>query len=161
MKQRFAVKVIFLSYVPIPQIDLNLEVHHVSLNERGSEQVVGNAGSSSSDEKVSLDSDATIIKDITDSEYSSDILRQNGYQIKNVDKKPLKSQKSKAEMKQVEKVVMKPTQVSKPVIKAKSTTTLKPIVYVKSSTTHQGESSGNFHKQNVVSKKVEKVDFFL
>ncbi|KAD4385701.1 hypothetical protein E3N88_25870 [Mikania micrantha] len=123
------------SYVPRPPFDPNLE--------------------------VSLDSDAPIIEDITESEYSSDILRQNGYQVKNVDKKSLKSQKSKAEMKQVEKVVIKPTKVSKPVIKAKPTTTLKPIVYVKSSTTHQGESSENFRKQNVVSKKVEKVDFFF
>ncbi|KAD4180219.1 hypothetical protein E3N88_28810 [Mikania micrantha] len=65
------------SYVPRPQIDPNLEVHPVSLNERESEQVVENARGSSSDEKVSLDIDAPIIEDITESEYSSDILRQN------------------------------------------------------------------------------------
>ncbi|KAL8240310.1 hypothetical protein R6Q59_013665 [Mikania micrantha] len=127
----------------IPQINPDLEVHHVSLNERVSEQVVEDAGGSSSDDKLFLDSDAPIIEDITESEFSSDILKQNGYQVKNVDKKSLKSQKSKAEMNPVEKVVIKPNSISKPVMKTKTTTTLKPIVYVKSSTTHQGESSSD------------------
>ena len=54
------------SYVSRPQIDPDLEVHPVSLNEHESEQGVANAGGSSSDEKVSLDSDAPIIEDITE-----------------------------------------------------------------------------------------------
>ncbi|KAD2805483.1 hypothetical protein E3N88_38860 [Mikania micrantha] len=148
------------SYVPRPQIDPNLEVHPVSLDDHRSEQVVELAGGLS-DEKVSFDSDAPIIEDITESEYSPDIFRQNGYQFKTGDKKSLKSQKSKVEMKSVEKVVNKPNLVSKPVMKTKPTTTLKPIVYVKSSTTHKGESSGIFQKHNVISKKVDKVDFLF
>ncbi|KAL8240366.1 hypothetical protein R6Q59_013721 [Mikania micrantha] len=117
--------------MPRPQIDLNLEVHHVSLDEHRSEHVIEIAGGSSSEEKVSLNSDAPIIEDITESEYSPDILRLNGYQVKTVDKKSLKSQKSKTEMKPVEKVVIKPNLVSKPVMKDKTTTTLKPIVLIK------------------------------
>ncbi|KAL8214116.1 hypothetical protein R6Q57_003565 [Mikania cordata] len=131
-----------------------LEVHSVSLNDHESEYSVENAGGSLSHEKMSLDSDAPIIENINELEYSSDILRHNGYQIKTGDKKSLKSQKSKAEMKPVEKVVIKPNLVSKSLIKPTTTATHKPIVYVKSSTTHQGESSGIFQKQKGISKKL-------
>ncbi|KAL8202062.1 hypothetical protein R6Q57_011209, partial [Mikania cordata] len=116
------------SYVSRPQINPDLEVHPVSLNECVSEQVTEAAAVSSSDDKVCFDNDAPIIEDITESAYSSDILRQNGYLVNTDNKLILKSQNSKVEMKPAKKVVVKSKVVNKPVLKAKSNSILKPVV---------------------------------
>ncbi|KAL8237728.1 hypothetical protein R6Q59_018809 [Mikania micrantha] len=145
------------SYVSRPQLNPDLEVHPVSLKKIVSDQVTEDVGSSSSLDKVFVDCDAPIIEDITESEYLADILRHTGYHIKTVEKKSLKFQKSKSEMKPSEKAVVKSTVVSKPVLKVKTATTIKPSVFVKSSTTYKGETSGVSKKQNGFSEKVNKV----
>ncbi|KAL8224161.1 hypothetical protein R6Q57_019636 [Mikania cordata] len=128
------------SYVSRPQLNSDLEVHPVSLIEQVSEQITETAAVSSSDDKMYFDSDAPIIEDITESKYSSNILRQNGYPVKTGNKQSLKSQKSKVEMKPADKVEVKSKVVSKPVLKAKSTTTLKPVVDIYLLTVQTSES---------------------
>ncbi|KAD4586622.1 hypothetical protein E3N88_24223 [Mikania micrantha] len=137
--------------------DTVLEVHPVSLKEDVSEQVTEDAESVLSEDKESVEFDAPIIEDITDSEYPVDILRMTGHQrVNTVEKKSPVFQKSKSQVKSAEKAGVKQNVVSKPGLKVKTSYTLKPTVFVKSSTTQKGESSNTFQKQKEFSKKIDK-----
>ncbi|KAD6454380.1 hypothetical protein E3N88_09086 [Mikania micrantha] len=134
------------SFVPRPQLEPDLEVDPISLKKSGSDH-----------ESDFVDNDAPIIEDITDLEYSDDILRMIGHQKdKSVDKKNQVFQKSKSEIKNVGNSVTKNKSVSKSHLKVKTTSTVKPIVFVESLTTQKGESSKVFKKPEKVVKKINK-----